>query len=499
MLTAIAFAAILLLTVGGGAGASGAPHAPRAAPHVAAAKSHRAATLLHAGPSLARKRGAKDYRLPSSFLGVNVLPYASAGSNVTQFLNSTGLRFVRWPGGAIGDGFNYSSNVITRTSGTTYKAPWTTSQFIKWCESFRCEADFQLPGEINDPATAAYYVAYVEQTLGFHPALWEIGNEPALWTEYNVSWSHWGHAATSKITPAGYADLVQRYVAAIHAVDPKAHILGLPGVGTGAYREDLWIADTVAVNGPNLSGVGIHVYPAGRSPVTNGNLSQFYRGLRGGGGIAKRVALDEAAIRQACPSCKHLRIYATEVGSETQGTTGYTSTARAAMEGFPEVPYVAAEVAQGMQEHVAGLDFYSLTSGYPGSIFTSPNGSGRPVADLLGTVLPNVDRYVVPTWVNATPLGVYAVLSRNHASTSFTVFVANANATNGANLSLAGVGLPVAGFGEVWRWTNQSSDPRLLNWSLGSLSSLWIPPESVVLLKIASSASLLTPRHRLAF
>jgi hypothetical protein len=491
-------AGLLVLTFAPGSPAATAA-TPHRAPITAGARLHAPSGGSGISPKLALHKGSRVYRLPNSFLGVNALPYASAGSNVTDYLNTTGLRYVRWPGGELGDGFNYSTNVITRDSGSTYTAPWNTSQFITWCESIGCRAVFQLPGEINDSSTAAYYVAYIEHSLNFTPALWEIGNEPALWADYNIPWSLWGHATSIKVTPTIYAGLVQRYVAAIHAVDPKAHILGLPGVGMGAYRENAWIAASVALNGPNISGVGIHVYPAGRAPVTNGNLTEFYHGLGGAGGIYRRVTLDELAIQQACPTCKNLKIYATEVGSETQGSTGYTPTAVAAMEGFPEVPYAAAEIAQGMQVKVAGLDFYSLTSGYPGSLFTSPTGTGRPITDLFETILPNMDRYVIPTLLHTHPQGVYAVLARDRGSSSYTVFVANTNATSDVNLSLLGLGLPLLGYDALWRWTNSSTDPRLVNFSGVTPLSLWVPAESVALLKVASSLALVQQRIRLSF
>src|SRR4029077_6850449 len=109
------------------------------------------------------------------------------------------------------------------------------------------------PAEIDSPSTAAYDVAYTEQVLQFRPAYWEIGNEPAIWTHFQLPWSEWAPAQNLNATPVQFAQVVQRYVTAIHAVDPSAAIIGLGGVGTGAYGETPWITSTVRLNGPNLS------------------------------------------------------------------------------------------------------------------------------------------------------------------------------------------------------------------------------------------------------
>ncbi|MCI4360101.1 MAG: hypothetical protein L3J91_00195, partial [Thermoplasmata archaeon] len=206
--------------------------------------------------------------LGSEFWGVNVGPNVEPSTALADALARSPARVVRFPGGASGDEFNFTAGTLTNDSGVAKPAVENLSEFSAWCRSVACEPILELPGEIDSPSTGAFYVAYAEQTLGVHPIAWEIGNEPALWSHFGVPWSGWTLAQRVTPTPSQYAQVVRAYVAAIRAVDATAPILGLPGVGTGEYQETAWINATVALNGPNLSGVAIHAYPAGAGPGT---------------------------------------------------------------------------------------------------------------------------------------------------------------------------------------------------------------------------------------
>src|SRR5579871_5396239 len=205
--------------------------------------------------------------ISGQFWGADVRIFSPANSTLAAGYNASGLEFVRWPGGAVADEYNLSSNRLYHALGRYITPPTSFLQFVHWCLPVRCQAIVQLPGEIGSPSTAAYLVNYIENVVGFHPAYYEIGNEPALWKHYGIPWSNWTSTQRVKVTAMGYAHLVQNYTAAIRGVDPDAQIIGLPGFGQGGYHEPTWIQDSVAVNGPNLSAVSIHVYPSGRGPA----------------------------------------------------------------------------------------------------------------------------------------------------------------------------------------------------------------------------------------
>ena len=283
--------------------------------------------------------------VPSSFWGINVGPNVLTSTTLADAASESPARVVRFPGGASGDAFNYTTGALTNSSGVSSPAVENFTDFAAWCRTIDCSPILELPGEIDDPATAAYYVSYVEETFGLHPLAWEIGNEPALWTHFGMPWSRWN--VSQDLTPSAsqYARVVQAYVAAIHAVDPDAPVLGLPGVGTGSFDETTWINATVALNGPNISGVAIHVYPAGAGPTTGANLTGYLASASGPGSMAPRVAADLAALEEDRPG---LPLYVTELG------TGLANEAYAPyLDSFPSVPYVASEIITAMLSGVA--------------------------------------------------------------------------------------------------------------------------------------------------
>jgi hypothetical protein len=338
-------------------------------------------TELAPAPSFVLTSASAHYVLSPSFWGVNVRPYAALTAGVATGVAATPLQVVRWPGGEVADQLNLSRNVIYHDDGSTYSPPGSFPAFAAWCSSLRCRAIIGLPGEIDSPSTAAYDVRYIEQVVGFHPAYYEIGNEPALWTHFGVPWSAWSTSQHLTATPASYAQVVRAYVEAIRSVDPAAQIIGLPGVGTGASAETAWIQATVAVNGPNLSAVAIHVYPAGPGPSGTPELGAFYGSLSGAGSLAQRLPADRAAILSACPSCHGLQLFVTELGEGTGGGSydGF-------MAGAPGVTYLAAELAQGIEANLSNLDVFALQSTYPASLFAS-NGAATPTGSLYETAL----------------------------------------------------------------------------------------------------------------
>src|SRR5690348_17189686 len=158
----------------------------------------------------------------------------------------------------------------------------------------------------------------------------------------------------------------------MRAVDPAVRVLGLPGVGTGAFGETTWIAATVAVNGPNLSGVGIHVYPAGSPPAGPATVAQFYADFASVRAVAARVPADRATVDVTCPRCS-VPILITEFGTGIQGGSFDPFTV-----GFEEVPYVATELVQAMTLNVSQADLFQFQSPRGGA-WEDENGSIHPL------------------------------------------------------------------------------------------------------------------------
>lgn len=443
------------------------------------------ATPVHAltppvpiGPSLASP--APVAQLSPTFLGANVIARYPLNASTGGYLNSTPVQLVRWPGGGLADRYNLTANQIYNDSGSPFTPRSSLAQFAAWCTSAHCHAIVQLPTEINRSATAAFYVNYTETTLGFHPDYWELGNEPAAWTHFGLPWTQWNTTQRLNATPGTYAETVQSYAAAMKAVDPGVRIIGLAGVGTGTHGETVWIRATVERNGPNLSGVGIHVYPAGTGPVNrSASLAGFFQSLSGPSSLFARVPLDRAAVLEACPGCSRVALFVTELGSgATAGTyLGY-------MSGFAQVTYLAAEITQAIALNLSSVDLFAFEGTYAGSLL-GPQGTPQPTQVLYHDYLSLLGPEAMAITTDPTPSGLYLAETCVRPGDSVSLLVVNTNTTRTLALPLAGLGLPTSGTARAWTWNGSTTEPVLLGVGASAIPASWyLPPLSVSLLTV---------------
>jgi hypothetical protein len=415
--------------------------------------------------------------LTPAFWGANVGLNVPIASTLSDAVASTPVTTIRFPGGAAGDAFNYTSGMVTNASGVASPAAVDLATFVAWCRAINCRAILELPGEIDNPFVAAAYVRYTEQTLGFRPAAWEVGNEPALWTHFGIPWAKWSIAQTSTVNATGYAHLVQSYLTAIRTVDPGAPVLGLPGVGTGAYLETQWINATVQVNGANLAGIGIHVYPAGPGDPASGSLSDFFTNVTGTRSLSARVATDRAAIAALAPPGISLPLVVDELGSASSGGSfvGYLST-------FANVPFVASEIVQAMALNVSEVDVTQVQTPHLGA-WLDGNGTLHPLFLLYSQLLPHLGTTIVPSELtpNATGVSVLTTLVGPEGPT--VALVVNANPSTPATVRFNGSGLPMAGPVSAWSWNGSSPGPIGLD-LLNVPAFAVLPPMSVLMLQV---------------
>ena len=418
--------------------------------------------------------------LAPGFWGADITAYYALGATQAGYLNQTPLNYVRWPGGGPGDQYNFTANRIYSLGGAYYSPPAGLAQFATWCQSVGCRAIVELPAEIDEPATAAYYVNYTESTLHFHPAYWEIGNEPALWAHFGIPWAKWNATQHLNATPGSYAQVVQAYTAAIHAVDPSARIVGLPGVGTGGYNEDVWVRATVALNGPNISAVAIHVYPAGGT-IGRGSVSVagFFGTLGDPSSLAVRVPSDRAAISAACPTCRGIQLFITEMGSTTTGSpyAKYSGSANV-------VPYLAAEIAQAMLNSVDNVDLFAFQATYNGSLLNDTAVPSK-LFTVYRTMLTELQPSILNFSLSSQPLHFLVVPARDATGHTFSLFVVNANASYTGQLDLRHSGFPLLGPGTAWSWDITSPTPSSVSWLVTAPAVWTVPPRGILVLSIA--------------
>ncbi|MGA7923344.1 MAG: hypothetical protein WCA77_05155, partial [Thermoplasmata archaeon] len=421
--------------------------------------------------------------LGSGFWGTTISAEAPITENTTAYVSSVSTHWVVWPGGALGDTFDYLNSSIHEDQGMSDAALTNAPAFVRWCESARCEAIVQVPGEIDSPATAAAEVGYLEQDLGFHPAFWEIGNEPARWTHFGIPWAKWGDWQTQEPTALQYAQLVRAYVAAMRTVDPHAQIIGFPGFGKGEYGEAQWISDVVSINGPNLSAVAIHVYPDGDGPAVGPNLGHFLSTIEvdNKGSLLYRVPLDQQAIASACPTC-HIALFVTELGSEVRYGTDTPL-----VEGFPDTLYIAGEVIEAIDLKIPNVDYYALSDPTAGSWFNL-TGPARPAFQLYAELFSRLGPTAYPVSIDATNgsssvTNLYGVATTGGAGNSTAFLVDNANLTTGVAIQPASIAGLTGGPAEEWAWNSSTQEPVTTFWPQGLPESIDVPALSLALIE----------------
>ena len=411
--------------------------------------------------------------IAAGFWGVDVSALATPNSTDVPRLLDTPARYLHFPTGFVGEEFNYTSSEITNSNGTVTPATLNVSGFIGICRAIHCHAILQLPAEIDRPATAAYYVQYIVDRLGFQPAYWEIGDSPSGWQHFGIPWSAWTSAQDVNITPIPFAVLVQTYIAAILPVDPGARFLAL---GTGLGPLDFsrsWVEDLAEIDGGTLSGITLHSYPLNATtlPATTAGL---FAGLSGGESMPEQVSHVREWIRAGCPSCQNLGVFVVEANA-AQIAPWYP-----VMATFNGTLYLAADAINGLDLGLENLDWFCFQCDFPNVWETSPAQVLSPYY-LFSDVLDHLENETLPTNVSgASP--VFAAATFNGSGES--VLVVNLNETRPLALDLSAAqfcaGTPL----NELLWSGQTPRPVEGTGSVGTPVTL--PPLSLGLFGQAS-------------
>lgn len=405
-------------------------------------------------------------------LGVNVRADASVTLSV---LNSTPASYWLFPGGNLGEAYNYSANVVwtAGSSSATSATPVTSiNQFVSDCTIAHCSAILQLPAEINSSSTDAYYVSYVENTLGFKPAYWEIGNEPAIWTHFGEGWSSWRTSDNTNSTPFQYAYALHKDVVAVHHVDGSAAVIGLGGTGQGSGNNSAWVKQVAILDGGIISAIGIHSYVAGSGPVTP-TLQNFYSYLKSTYALPNLIPNTRAQITAACSNCTD-SVFITELGSATNSST---YAAAGYLNSFSNAVFMAAEYTQALNFNLTLADYFAYVNSYPGSWQVSSSSPFSPNFYLFSDVLKLLGPTVYKTVVTGPQSGLYTVGTYASSTCTSTLMLVNSNSTVGYSTTLSGSGFPTTGNIHFYAWSNTSTQP--INTGLSSVNKITLPPNTM--------------------
>jgi hypothetical protein len=432
---------------------------------------------------------SSGYPLSSQLFGTTISSQAHVMPTERPILNATAARVLVWPGADSGehvDALN-DTEVSVQQGKVVWGHPETNlTEFIALCRAISCEAILQVPAEIDNASFAAAVINYTEKTLGFHPAYWEVGNEPELWKHWDLPWTRWNtpsQKGSALITPNEYAWELRNYTMKMRIADPSIQILGLAGTGRPQHKIGLstWINDTVALN-PTLAGIAFHVYVAGTkgSPT----LSAFYAADAAAdeysfvGRVAPARSEISNEINATCPGCPDPLIFVTEYGSALSHYR-YGDLSR----GFAGGLSMAATAMYGVDLDVANLDVFATELNTSNSWF-SVRGDARPDYTVFTQFLSHLGGYAVPASFTTPPGPPYqgsnstlsanlgAVATRASASGGRSdLLLLNQNLSTNVTFapSLPGyvAGAPV----ELWEWTG-------IPYYSATNSSWWVEPET---------------------
>jgi len=369
-----------------------------------------------------------------AFWGINVVPTRPFNVSDAHVLATTPVTYIRYPGGVPADEMNYTSGLITNSTGVVTAAAAPPSAFTKSCEAIACHAILDLPAEIDRPATGAYYVSYVEHTLHFTPTYWEIGNTPSAWNHYDQPWSTWAKAPKSQVTIPEYTALLRNYTTALRTVDPTTPIIA-PAIGQGMANGittcSTWCGPVVAADGASLAAVPVHSYVAFLVPADTSLRSYFSR-LTTSLFALPTVVPDDRAIIAHNFSGK-LPLFLDEVGvvnsfgGSQEAFGNYTKELYGGL-------FEAAEVTQLLALDLANVDWFDWASADAFGWYGSGSGPWSPIGQVFQTFMTQLYGEYDPTTVLG-PTTIYAAATTD--GTNLSLLVVNVNTTGSFSFPLS--------------------------------------------------------------
>jgi hypothetical protein len=421
--------------------------------------------------------GAFSMAVPISpeFWGVNAVAARPFTSTDAAAVAATPIQYLRFPGGILAEGFNYTSGVITATNGKQSHAVTSTAMFVASCKKIGCKAILQLPTEIDSPSTAAYYASYVAHTLNFQPAYWELGDAPSGWTHFDVPWSEWGSEGGGNTTPAPFANEVHAYIQAVLKADPAAKFLALgaglaipPGLTSPDYAKP-WVLELAAVDGQELSGISVHSYTL-KGP-SNPTDAELFANLRGPYSLPDQISADRSYIRAACPKCMNLQVFVTEINAAE--VDGYATL----LTSFAGPLYLAAETTQALTLHVTNLDWFCYDCNYTGAWSRAPQ-KWQMQYYLFNDIMSHLYTDTLPTSVTG-PSTLYGMAT--YDKSGLALLLVNVDTSSGVNVNVVQSGFKMNHPGIIeYTWANGAKTPTRSTVTLTGTVNL--PPMSLMLL-----------------
>ena len=418
---------------------------------------------------------SKATPISSAFWGVNVVGSHRFDSADAANVAATPATYLLYPGGALGEELNYTSGILTSLVGVQSRASTTVSTFVSSCKQISCNAILQLPAQIDQPATAAYYASYVVHTLKFQPAYWQIGNDPSGWKHFGDPWSAWKTDKGGSSTPLSYATVVHAYIEAVLKVDPAAQFLALGAMGGPTFAKT-WVEPLVSMDGKLLSGIAVHSYiQGGPSHPTD---AQLFANLNGAYSLDQQIPAVRSYIKEACSTCTNLKVFVTEINAAED------SPFTALLPTFAGTLYLAAETVQGLANQATNLDWFAYDSHYPGSWSQDPDKFQMQYY-LFSDIMTHLSTETLPTTVTG-PSTFYGMAT--YDKSGLALLLVNVGTTSAVSLGMSQSGFKLGQSGVTeYLWQDGSKLPTKSTVTLSS--TLNVPEMSIILLTVGPSGT----------
>jgi hypothetical protein len=270
--------------------------------------------------------------LPSTFWGVNYNYAAPSGPDQNSFanstiahdLNETPITWLRLP-------------LVSEDPGASYNSSFNWSSAFEFCDWEHCHSLVTVGGAGESAQNGAWEVQYIEDHYHFYPDYWIFGNEPDVY-----DWA----------SPSAYASTVHQWILDVRAFDPTAQFMGISVTGDPSV-DDAYLTDLMEQDGSLINAFAIQTYPDQPPDLT---LSNFMGSLSG----PHSVLYESENARSIVDSYggTDLPMFDNEYNGGGTGITAWDQF----RQGYPDVPYTATSVIQGLDAHLDQLAPWTFTS-----------------------------------------------------------------------------------------------------------------------------------------
>ena len=178
--------------------------------------------------------------------GASYGPWVVVTVEMQPLAETSGVTYLRFPGGEWGDQNNLTDRQV--------------DQFVAYAQKLgaKPKINVRMPG--GSPEQAADLVRYANIENDYGIKYWSIGNEPDLYTPYNMY---------EDFDTVRYNQVWRDFAEAMKAVDPDIVLIG-PGISQYQGKADVdpvdingrsWMHEFLLANGDMVDIVGIHRYP----------------------------------------------------------------------------------------------------------------------------------------------------------------------------------------------------------------------------------------------